>query len=80
MKGKTSWFTFGQGHVHRVNGRTFDADTVVEITAPNPRQLMFNLFGRQWGSEYPSLEEVRMEFYRRLVRLNDAGGFDEVNR
>ena len=25
--------TFGQSHVHRVNGRTFDCDCVARITA-----------------------------------------------
>jgi len=49
---KTSFFTFGQDHVHRVNGFTFDCDVVVKITAEDPRQVMFDTFGPAWSMQY----------------------------
>lgn len=48
----TSWFTFGQVHVHSVNGITFDKDCVVKITAANPRAVMVDHFGDKWAMEY----------------------------
>lgn len=55
----TSYFTFGQGHVHSVNGCTFDKDIVVKITAEDPRQVMFDTFGRKWSHEYTELPDMR---------------------
>ena len=49
---KTSYFTFGQTHVHSVNGKTWDKDVIVQITAEDPLQVMFDTFGRQWAMEY----------------------------
>ena len=48
----TRYFTFGQTHVHSVNGRTFDKDDVAKITAPDPRKVMFEYFGPKWAFEY----------------------------
>lgn len=49
---KMSYFTFGFDHVHRIDGRTYDADTVVRISAPDPRAKMLAMFGREWCGEY----------------------------
>lgn len=49
---RTSYFTFGFDHVHRIDGRTYDADTVVRISAPDPRTVMLAKFGREWCGEY----------------------------
>jgi hypothetical protein len=49
------YFTFGQIHVHRVNGKTFDCDCVAEIEAPTKgecRDKMFKLFGDKWCFQY----------------------------
>jgi len=52
MEGKGMYYvTFGQIHVHRVNGRTFDCDTVAVIDAVNlnaAREDAFRLFGDRW--------------------------------
>jgi len=43
--------TFGQSHVHRVNGRTFDCNCVARITAPTyeeARARAFEIFGRKF--------------------------------
>jgi len=63
-----TYFTFGQGHAHAVNGKTFDKDCVVEIEAPtseDARMIMFETFGEKWGLQYQSLEHVHMEYYPR---------------
>lgn len=48
----TRYFSFGFGHVHRVNGFTFDKDILVKITAEDPRAKMFEMFGAKWAMEY----------------------------
>ena len=48
----TRYYTFGQTHVHRADGQTFDKDCVVAITAHDPRAVMFEYFGNKWAFEY----------------------------
>lgn len=48
----TSYFTFGQQHFHKVGLITVDRNTVIKITAWDPRHVMETLFGAQWSSEY----------------------------
>lgn len=58
----TQYFTFGQSHVHRINGRTFDADTVVEIIAESreqAREKMFSYFGQKWAFQYNEMPEEK---------------------
>lgn len=62
---KTRWFTFGQSHVHSVNGKTWDKDCVVKITASDPREEMFRAFGNKWAFEYDS--EPNMKHFPRGV-------------
>lgn len=65
----TAWFTFGQAHRHNINGQIFDKDTVVEITADNPREEMFKMFGRKWSMEYdkpPGMEH----FPKGIIKLS----------
>lgn len=62
---KTSYFTFGQSHAHALNGKTFDKDCVVKITAPDPRAVMVEAFGEKWGMEYDA--EPDMSYYPRGV-------------
>lgn len=64
---RTSYFTFGQVHVHSVNGRTFDKDTVVKITAENPRDVMFEHFGAKWSMEYDQPPD--MSLFAEIVEL-----------
>jgi hypothetical protein len=58
---KTAWFTFGQDHVHVVARQRFDKDTVVMITADDPREVMFKTFGEKWAMQYDT--EPDMSFY-----------------
>lgn len=64
---KTAWFTFGYGHTHSFNGRTLDRNTVVKITAPDPRKRMFELFGAQWAMEYE--QEPQMKRYKEVIEI-----------
>lgn len=48
----TAYFSFGQAHVHVVDGFTYDKDILVKITADNPRQVMFQTFGEKWSMQY----------------------------
>jgi hypothetical protein len=66
---KTKWFTFGQGHVHSVGGFTFDKNIVVQITAPDPRTVMFETFGDKWAMEYDQIPDVAKYFPRGIRRL-----------
>jgi hypothetical protein len=56
---KTSYFTFGQSHTHAVGGFTYDKDIVVKITANDPREVMFEYFGTQWGFEYDECPDLK---------------------
>ena len=63
---KKYYFTFGQTHVHSINGKTFDKDCVVEIEADGSdkaRTKMFEVFGPKWAMQYDELPN--MEFYPR---------------
>lgn len=57
----TSYFTFGQKHTHSYNGVTLDRNIVIKITADNPRDKMFELFGDKWCFEYD--KEPNMEYF-----------------
>ena len=51
-----TYITFGQDHVHRVNGKTFDCDSVAVIESEGPREgrdKAFELFGPKFCFEYP---------------------------
>lgn len=62
---QTAWFTFGQTHIHLVDGVLFDRDCVVKITSPDPRATMFEKFGQQWGMQYD--EEPDMSYFPRGI-------------
>jgi hypothetical protein len=61
----TRYFTFGQGHAHHVSGHLFGPDTLVKITAEDPRAIMVEWFGSKWGFEYsePPDEKYWKELY-----------------
>lgn len=62
-----SYFTFGQSHAHRVNGKTFDCDCVVKIEAENPRAVMVEHFGLKWAAEYPESDPPQMRHFPRGI-------------
>ena len=49
------YITFGQIHVHSVNGRTYDKDCIAEIhcvSREEGRELAMLYFGSKWAFEY----------------------------
>jgi hypothetical protein len=69
----TNYFTFGFGHVHEVGGFTYDKDVVVKITADDPRQVMFDTFGRKWAMQYEPKEITAtfMKYFPRGIKELD---------
>lgn len=63
---KTAYFTFGQCHHHVIDGTVYDKDSVVKITAPEPREKMFELFGPKWAMQYDDSPDLR-HFPRGIV-------------
>lgn len=66
----TSYFSFGQTHAHRLNNITLDKDIIVKITAEDPREEMFKLFGSVWSSEYCITPPDMKYFPRGIYDLN----------
>ena len=68
----TTYVTFGQAHTHRVNGKTFDCNSVAVIesdTWEEGRAKAFELFGRQFCFEYFN-EKPDMSFFPRgLIKV-----------
>lgn len=65
------YFTFGQSHVHYVNGKKFDKDCVVEIEAENEekaRVKMFDFFGSKWFTSYKSKPDMHF-FPRGIIKI-----------
>jgi O-phosphoseryl-tRNA(Cys) synthetase len=65
-----TYVTFGQDHVHRVNGKTFDHNCVAVIESPSSeegRAKAFELFGPKFCFEYFDTEwdEKSMKYYPR---------------
>ena len=53
------YITFGQIHVHSVNGKTFDRDCVAEIKCKSyeeGRKKAFEFFGDKWHNCYAADE------------------------
>lgn len=70
------FITFGQIHVHRVNGKTFDCDCVAVIEAENEeegRKLAFYYFDNKWCFSYPEekfdLDEHMPYYPRGLIEV-----------
>lgn len=64
----TSYFTFGQTHAHVVAGKVYDKDSVVMITAENPRDVIFTIFGDKWAMQYDQFPDISL-FPRGIVNL-----------
>lgn len=63
----TTYVTFGQDHVHHVNGKTFDKDCVAvlqSLNAAQGRALAFELFDSKFCFEYFD-KPPKMEYFPR---------------
>lgn len=71
-----TYVTFGQDHVHYINGKTFDRDCVAVIdcaTEAEGRARAFELFGDQFCFEYPDYlfnMESMQYFPRGFINVN----------
>lgn len=60
-----TYVTFGQEHVHRVNGKTLDKDCVAVVNGN--REKVFELFGQKFCFEYPEdlWDKEKMKYFPR---------------
>ena len=60
-----TYVTFGQTHIHSVNGKTFDKDCVAVVDGG--RDKVFEIFGPKFGFEYSEDEwnEEAMKYFPR---------------
>lgn len=71
-----TYVTFGQAHVHRINGKTYDADCVAVIEcedAADGRKKAFEYFGDKFCLEYPEKHfdfSSMVYFPRGLLHVN----------
>lgn len=72
-----TYITFGQDHIHRVNGKIFDKDSVAVIESPSAergREIAFELFGPKFCMEYPEQywDYTKLVFFPRgYIDVND---------
>lgn len=64
---RTCFYTFGQGHSHALGDKFFDKDSVLKITAEDPRSVMISLFKLKWCGEYPEDDPPTWRLYHRGV-------------
>jgi len=66
------YITFGQDHVHRINGTTIDRDCVAKVES---RKRAFELFGQKFCWEYnqEKIDEILNWFPRGIIDLTDGG-------
>jgi hypothetical protein len=61
----TYFFTCGQSHSHRVSGKIWNKDSVLQVNAKNQdlaREKVFSLFGAEWSMCY-GYDDISMEYY-----------------
>lgn len=67
-----TYVTFGQVHAHRVNGKTFDANSVAVIhreTAEAGRNAAFEYFGQKFFTTYHGTPPDMQYFPRGLIEV-----------
>lgn len=74
-----TYVTFGQSHVHSIDGRIFDKDCVGVINCKTPsegRELAFSYFGPKFCFEYPEDywdEPKQLKYFPRgYIEVNPA--------
>ena len=72
------FITFGQDHIHEVNGRTFDCNCVAEIECinyANGRSKAFEFFGPKFYTSYIEIDlthEFMSHFRRGVISVEDG--------
>ncbi len=68
------YVTFGQTHVHSINGKTFDKDCVAKIYCndySHGRELAFEFFDGKFCNTYTNPKDAHFEYYPRgLIEVN----------
>ncbi len=82
MSNKKKYFTFitfGQEHIHYINGETYDKDSVAVIETDSlvkGRERAFEIFGDKFCFEYPEKhwDNSKLEKYypRGLIYINEG--------
>ena len=62
-----TYITFGQVHVHSINGKTFDKDCVAEVDLPEEEARA--IFMPKFCFSYTDLNKVDLSFYPRGLIL-----------
>lgn len=70
------YISFGQNHTHRINGHTYDCDSLMLVEALSEveaRLHVINLIGRKWAFMYPEgdLTETLPYFPRGVINADD---------
>ena len=70
MKKQNTYITFGEDHVHIINGIIFHKDCVAlleDITTRAGREIAFELFGKKFCFEYPEkhFNKETLKYYPR---------------
>ena len=62
-----TYVTFGQDHVHQINGKIFDKDCVALVNGD--REKVFEIFGKRFCFEYPEehFEKIGMKHFPRGI-------------
>jgi len=60
-----TFVTFGQSHVHKINGKIFDKDCVAVVGGD--REKVFEIFGDKFCFEYPEehWDEDKLKYFPR---------------
>jgi len=59
------YVTFGQDHVHEINGVIFDKTCVAKVKGD--REDVFKIFGPEFCMEYDRPEFIRLQFFPRGI-------------
>ena len=62
-----TYITFGQDHVHSLNGKTFDKDCVAEVNLAEEEARA--IFMPKFCFSYTDLSRVKLEYYPRGIIL-----------
>ena len=60
-----TYITFGQTHVHSINGKTFDKDCVAEVDLPEKEAR--EIFMPKFCFSYTDRSRVNLDFYPRGI-------------
>ena len=61
------YVSFGQSHVHRIDGVTLDADALLEVVAKDEgevRDRVFSAIGAKWSMIYDE-DSIKFEYFPR---------------